>query len=420
MSRLAALRRLGPGFAMAATGVGAGDLAAASVAGVRYGTALAWAVAAGALIKFVLNEGIARWQLRSGETVLDAAVARFHPALSAYLGLYFLLWTPAVAMALGAACGIATEAAFPVLGSRSWGALHAAVAGAAVLAGGYRLFETGMKALIAVMFVTLVGSAAWMRPGPDVLRGLVVPSLPPDSAIMVLSILGGIGGSVTLLAYGYWIDEKGWRGRDHLGLVRLDLGVAYGLTGLFGVALVVLAASLGMSGDDLGGGTGLLVALAAKVGEILGPAGRAVLLAGVWAAVFTSMLGVWHGVPALLADFLRAVDRRLGGRRLPAAPPAGSRDPLHAALVAGVAITSAAGVWLGQPLLLILTYTVLGSLFMPLLAFLLLRLNSPRGPLGRDLGNRPATAALLWGALALFLFLGLQDGWERLAPLLGG
>ncbi|MCG8606498.1 Nramp family divalent metal transporter, partial [bacterium] len=62
---------IGPGIAIAATGVGAGDMVAAAVSGARYGFAVIWAAAAGALLKFVLNEGLARWQLATGTTLLE-------------------------------------------------------------------------------------------------------------------------------------------------------------------------------------------------------------------------------------------------------------------------------------------------------------------------------------------------------------
>lgn len=55
------LRALGPGLVLAATGVGAGDMLAAAVAGARYGHAVLWPALVGALLKFALTEGIARW-----------------------------------------------------------------------------------------------------------------------------------------------------------------------------------------------------------------------------------------------------------------------------------------------------------------------------------------------------------------------
>ncbi len=63
------LHTIGPGLAIAATGVGAGDLLAAMLAGASFGTALMWVIVVGAALKFGLNEGVARWQLATGTTL---------------------------------------------------------------------------------------------------------------------------------------------------------------------------------------------------------------------------------------------------------------------------------------------------------------------------------------------------------------
>ncbi|MFC0297518.1 Nramp family divalent metal transporter [Geobacillus jurassicus] len=59
-----------PRLIVAATGVGAGDLVAALVAGTNYGLVFMWAIIVGAVFKFVLNEGGGRWHLLSGKTSL--------------------------------------------------------------------------------------------------------------------------------------------------------------------------------------------------------------------------------------------------------------------------------------------------------------------------------------------------------------
>jgi Mn2+/Fe2+ NRAMP family transporter len=66
---------MGPGLLLAATGVGAGDLATASFVGGLLGTAVLWAVVFGAFLKFVVTEGLARWQLATGETLTKAPLA---------------------------------------------------------------------------------------------------------------------------------------------------------------------------------------------------------------------------------------------------------------------------------------------------------------------------------------------------------
>lgn len=70
---------------------GRADLIAAAVAGRQFGLALLWVVVVVALCKWLLNEGIARWHLATGESVIVAWATRLHRLvfwrLSYYLGI---------------------------------------------------------------------------------------------------------------------------------------------------------------------------------------------------------------------------------------------------------------------------------------------------------------------------------------------
>src|SRR5512134_2566656 len=97
---LSFLKLAGPGLIVAATGIGSGDVVAATVGGARYGVMLLWAIAVGAFFKFVLNEGIARWQLATGKTALEGW-AEYLPAWVKYtFAAYLVIWTVAVTAAL--------------------------------------------------------------------------------------------------------------------------------------------------------------------------------------------------------------------------------------------------------------------------------------------------------------------------------
>jgi Mn2+/Fe2+ NRAMP family transporter len=219
------LRTVGPGLAIAATGVGAGDLLAAMLGGAGFGTSLAWVVVVGAALKLGLNEGVARWQLATGTTLLEGWCRHLGRSMQVYFLVYLVLWSFIVAAGLMSACGVAAHALWPVYSIRTWAMVHSLVALILVATGRYGLFETTMKGLIGLMVVALLLSVIVV--GPDlreVLRGLI-PTLPPGSASTILSLMGGVGGSVTLLAYGYWIREKGWTGAAEIGKVRVDLGV---------------------------------------------------------------------------------------------------------------------------------------------------------------------------------------------------
>ncbi len=76
----------------------------ATVAGSKYGFAIIWAAAVGALLKCVLNEGLARWQLATGTTLLEGWVQRLGKWVQVYFFIYLILWSFVVAGALISAC----------------------------------------------------------------------------------------------------------------------------------------------------------------------------------------------------------------------------------------------------------------------------------------------------------------------------
>ena len=237
------LKLAGPGLVVAATGIGSGDVVSATVGGARYGVVLLWAIALGAFFKFVLSEGIARWQLATGQTVIEGWAEHLHASVKFYFGVYLVLWTVAVSAALTNACGLGlanlTGGAVP----QSWGAvLHSLVGFAFVWLGGYGKFEKLMKLLVGVMgFSILVCAALTMtNPGPA-LTGLVLPTIPAGSGTYVLSLIGGIGGSVTMLSYNYWMREEGMRGSGYLSYVRGDVAIAYVFTAMFGISIMLIA-----------------------------------------------------------------------------------------------------------------------------------------------------------------------------------
>ncbi len=402
-----AARTIGPGLAIAATGVGAGDLLAAMFAGADFGAALLWVIVVGAALKLGLNEGVARWQLATGTTLLEGWCRHLGWPVKAYFLLYLVVWSFIVAGGLMSACGVAAHAVWPVLNIRSWAIAQSLAALALVWFGRYALFERVMKALIGLMTLTLLASVALV--GLDlgaVLRGLL-PSLPSGSAVAALSLMGGVGGSVTLLAYGYWIREKQWRGPAAATRVRVDLTMGYALTGLFGVAMLLLAAGV-LEGGLPPGSQGLVAcgeairgAAALRFGAAAGSAAGAAFLLGVWGAVFTSTLGVWNGVPYLFADYLNSLRGRFGAE-------VHTEGVAYRGYLLYLALPPMLLLVLDRPMWVIKLYTLTGGLFMPVLAATLLWLNSRRDLVG-GLRNGAAAAATLTLALLLFALIAVRQ-----------
>lgn len=407
------LRVLGPGLLVAATGVGAGDLATGAFSGSVLGPAVLWAVLVGALMKYALSEGLARWQLVSGETLLEGALLRA-PVFSRWLFLVYLLpWSWFVGSALAGACGVTAQALLPLgedalRGKVIWGVSHSALGLALVWRGGFRLFERLMGVAVGVMFVTVLSTAValGLQEGgfgaSEVLRGMFVPSLPEaggEELDWTVALIGGVGGTLTLLCYGYWIREEGREGPGALRLCRLDLAVGFSVTALFGLAMVLIGSRVETSGR----GSGLIVDLADELGGALGPAARWAFLIGAWGAVFSSLVGVWQAVPYIFADFWRL--RR--ARSHAELAPVDTRARPYRLFMLALAIVPLFG--LGTSFKAAQkAYAVVGAAFLPGLALTLLILGARRS-IGAQHANRPLGVAALVATLLFFLFAALRS-----------
>jgi Mn2+/Fe2+ NRAMP family transporter len=400
------LKNIGPGLVIAATGLGAGDLIAASVAGASFGTTILWAAILGALMKFAMNEGLTRWQLATGSTLLEGWVQRLPKIISLYFFVYLLLWSFIVAGALIAGTGLAAHALFPELSVEVWGIIHSLLAVILILVGRYALLENLMKFFMGLMLLVVIICAAMVAADiPGILSGLLVPSVPEGSILFIISVIGGVGGSVTLLCYGYWIREREWNRPEDLPRSRFDLVVAYSLTGLFGIGIMIIAAGVNA---EVMTGPQMALGVANHLGSVIGPFGKWCFLIGFWSAVFSSMLGVWQGIPYLFADFVQQYTYK------PDKPvPVDLQSRAYRGYLLYLAIPPMLLLMINKPVWLVVMYAAAGAFFMPLLALLLLIMNNRRDWLG-DLKNGWAANLALLASLLVFGLL-LYTEIDRLA-----
>jgi len=399
---------IGPGILVAATGVGAGDLATAAFTGSVLGLTILWAVVVGAFLKFVLNEGLARWQLATGSTLLEGCTERFgRPIIWLFL-CYLVVWSFLVAAALMSAVGVTGHAILPLFGAESanankifYGILHSVVAVVLVNLGGYRLFEKVMSVCIGIMFVVVVLTAVAMRPPVgSFATGVLWPTIPPSGVPWTVALMGGVGGTLTVLCYGYWIREEGRQGVDDLRVCRIDLATGYIMTAAFGLAMVVIGSSLG---PMKGGGAGLIVEIAKQLETTLGPVAKWAFLLGAWGAVFSSLLGVWQSVPYLFADSWSLATRGRSGKETQRVD---TRSLPYQAYLYGIALLPIIGLIAVPFKSMQKTYAIVGALCIPMLAIVLLVLNGRAKWVGTRCKNSMWTSLVLIVALLFFVLAG--------------
>lgn len=364
---------VGPGLVVAATGVGAADLVATLVAGSRFGYTLLWVAVLGAVIKVVLVEGAGRYSLATGRTIFEGwrSLGRW---TTWYFAPYIMIWGLVYGATAMSSTALPVVALFPDLSLR-WVAVASGLIGLALVwFGSYGLFEKVICGFVGIMFVAVVGAAVLTLPNlGEVVLGLR-PIFPDDSVVNVLSIAGGVGGTITLAAYGYWLREKGWATPRFMRVMRIDNGVAYGVTAAFVVSMLIVGAELLYStGIAIDSGDQGLIQLSDVLDERYGEVFGKVFLIGFWASSFSSLIGVWSGVSLMFADFVGNLrdlpsghpDTRTGGRYVRLYMLWLTFPPMLLLL-------------LDRPVGLILAYGALGALFMPFLAVTLLILLNRR------------------------------------------
>ncbi|GGD61082.1 Nramp family divalent metal transporter [Croceicoccus mobilis] len=395
-------RHIGPGIVVAATGVGAGDLVATLIAGSRFGFALLWAAIIGCIVKIALSEGSARYHLATGSTILTGwqSLGRW---TGWYFGIYVVIWGFIYGATAMSATALPLAALFPVLPLTGWAILVGLAGFAFVFFNRYERLESVVKVLVGIMFVVIVGLAIIVAPSlPQVLKGLALV-LPEGSLFYTLGLIGGVGGTVTTAAYGYWVQAKGWEGTGWLRVMRIDNALAYVLTGVFVVAMLIVGAELLYSaGIALQGSASGLLDLSSVLEERLGQPVAIAFLIGFAATAFSSVLGVWHGMSLFFTDWYGQFFDR------PAVDgPVESTLPFRA-YAAWLTFPPMALLFFERPFLLAVLYGAFGALFMPFLAITLLMLLNRRD-LPPEARNGWLANAVLAGSALLFVVLAGQQ-----------
>jgi hypothetical protein len=132
----------------------------------------------------------------------------------------------------------------------------------------------------------------------------------------------------------------------------------------------------------------------------MGPLLKWAFLAGAFGAVFSSMLGVWQSVPYLFADLWQLV------RGVAPVANVDNRSWPYQLYLFAIGTVPMIGLLAFNFQFMQKVYAVVGALFIPMLAVVLLLLNGRRDLVGAANCNSRWTVATLVGALVFFLIAG--------------
>ena len=157
----------------------------------------------------------------------------------------------------------------------------------------YQVIETLFKIFLAVLSVSLLGTALWVGPEPAaILQGFYRLEMPEqagqfDPLLVGTAMLGAIGGSLMNFVYPYFLDAKGWRGPRFRRLQVYDFLLAVGVMIVLNLAIWTLGAKLLWPDHSIEE----MDDLPRLLSEVLGPSGRWLFYVGIFSAIYTSLIG---------------------------------------------------------------------------------------------------------------------------------
>jgi manganese transport protein len=375
---------------IAAAFIGPGTITTAARAGSDFRFALAWALLFSVVACIVLQEAAGRISVLTGSELGSAIRGRFAgsgwgraaPLLVA-LGIILGCAAYEAGNLLGGVAGLrlildATPAGLTLI--------TGSAAAVLLLIGRLSWIARALGLLVAVMGVAFLVTA--VRLGPDLgdlLKGLLVPSIPAGSTVLVLGLVG-----TTVVPYNLFLGSALAKGSG-LGDMRWGLAVAVIGGGVISLGVLVVGSALG-GGLEYG-------QLAAVLRDRLGKEAESSLAVGLFAAGFTSAITA----PLAAALTARSLLGAAGDKRWT------ERSPRFRAVWAGVLATGMIfGIAGLRPIPVIILAQAFNGLLLPLVAIFLWIVMNDRKLLGDD-GVNSRLQNLVTGAVVLVcLVLGLR------------
>lgn len=341
--------------------IGPGTIATASMAGANFGYALLWALAFAVLATIVLQEMAARVGIVAKQGLAELLRQHIsHPALK-MVTLAMVACAIGIGNAayeggnlLGAALGLQSLLGGPI---QMWPLLLAAVAAILLYSGNYRLIQSALALLVALMSIIFLLTLMMAEPHwPSVFQGFLQPSLPQGSALVVMGLIG-----TTLVPYNVFLQASLASQSQHpdtpqaLKQMRYSTVGAILCGGFITFALVVISAATFFTSQT----TLTSESIAWQLQPLLGDFAPYVFSAGLFAA----------GLSSAIAAPLAASMALCGAFGWSQSPQGKAFRSIWATVLLGGVIVASTGI---KPLLAIVIAQVSNALLLPFIAFLLL------------------------------------------------
>ena len=241
--------RIGPGIVVAAAFIGPGTLTVCTIAGVKFGFTLLWAMLLSAVATAVLQEMAARLGLvtRKGLASLLKNELQIKWLRNLVLGIILaaiLIGNAAYEAGNIGGSTLGMEAIFGTEALSLYPWIIGILAFVLLYWGSYRVLEKFFIGLVGLMSISFLITAIITKPDiSGIVRGLLIPALPEDSLLTIVALIGTTVVPYNLFLHASLVQEK-WESASDLPEVRSDTMVSVMLGGIVSMAVIVAATSI--------------------------------------------------------------------------------------------------------------------------------------------------------------------------------
>ena len=285
------IKGFGPGAMIAAAFIGPGTVTTATLAGGNFGFTLLWAIAFSIVATLTLQEMTARLGAVAQVGLGEAIAARTSNTL--------FRWPSALLVIAAIVIGNAAYEAGNITGAGAglpgwtvsflniWPLVIGAVAFFILNREGSKFLEQTLGLLVLAMALVFLGTALVVQPSlADIVRGLLIPTMPENAGLIVLGIIG-----TTVVPYNLYLHASVIKrhSRDGLTLAdaRRDIQISVIGGGIITLCIAVTAAAVLHGGPTP---TSPFTQLAPTLAPLLGQASFAALGLGFFAAGLSSAI----------------------------------------------------------------------------------------------------------------------------------
>ena len=248
-------KNAGPGALVAAAFIGPGTVTVCTIAGVRFGYDLLWAMVLSTLATIALQEMAARLGIITRKGLSDVIRQEIKNPFIKYGIVALILFAIVIGNAVYEAGNISggrlgLETLFSNSNSemgRYLSLVIGAVAFVLLFIGNYKILERALVTLVILMSLAFLITSIITKPDLlAILRGMFVPSVNESNLLTIVGLIGTTVVPYNLFLHASLVKEK-WKTQEDLHYAKKDTIVSVAFGGLVSMAIIISAASANIS-----------------------------------------------------------------------------------------------------------------------------------------------------------------------------